>query len=151
MRSDPSGVISPPGNMRSQGPGASGGLYSFGGKVEGGGGNEGTKLCNQRGLVHEISLHNETCLQLPERIGVVPVSIGSRSGDAHAHRTRGYDVKVPEEPLKLRLSSPGMKERCLGLRARAACGGTDPRAACGWHKPYHRRPFSTAALSTLGV
>jgi len=57
-------------------------------------GNEGTKLCNQQGLVLEIGLYDETMMRINPK--------GLR---------RQLDLKVPERPLQLRVSSPDRKEK----------------------------------------
>ena len=46
---------------------------------------KGTKLCNQWGLVREISLYNETIVQLSERDRVVP--IGFLNGEINPKRS----------------------------------------------------------------
>ena len=71
--------------------------FSFGGRwrdLRGGGGNEGTKFWNQWGLVREISLYDETMMRINPK--------GLR---------RQLDLKVPERPLQLRVSSPDRKEK----------------------------------------
>ena len=57
-------------------------------------GNEGTRLCNQQDLVPEIGLYDETMMRINPK--------GLR---------RKLDLKVPERPLQLRVSSPDRKEK----------------------------------------